>query len=1130
MKKDRINTTSIREIKHTFKRFFSLLVMSMLGVGVFVGIKMAAPDMMKSLDEYYDNRNMYDIKVVSTLGLTSSDVDKIKNLKNVSRVYGSYSKDVLVDLKDEELVLKVIGINDNINKIEILDGRRPINDREILVEKAMINKESLKLGDTITIKDSIFKNKKLKIVGIVKSPLYINSETGTLNRGNTNIGAGKINYYTYVNSSNFDIDYFTEIYVNVKGAKKDVTNSNNYNEKIDKVRKEIDRIKTEREALRYSDIYNEANKQIEDSKKEALEKLDSAKVLLDRSKTKLDNGKKELDSSDLKLKSALEELKKNKKTLDNAKEKLDLNKLKLDDAKRQIDDGKAKINDELKNYNITLDDINNTIKYLEDFTIPKEVIINLIPNNLPNYDLVIDGINKIYELGLEEDIKNFIKDPDNKDELISKIPSNTPGYGVIVLSINYISQNRNDFRDFITDDKYIDNIIDTLPNDTPMYDDIINALNYIKENKDKALELIDAIKKINSAEEEYIKGLDLYTKAIEEYDKGYLLYIKYYNEYQDGLSKYNNGLRTYQSSLNLYNSKLKEYYDSKSMFDLKINEALQKLNEIPKATWYIYDRLDDSGYSSFTDDGNSVSNLSKIFPTIFFVVAILISLISMSRMVEDDRSNIGTLKSLGFSNRHIRKKYLLYSGLATIFGGIVGAILGFFLLPRFVWNMYKILFDIPVFEYDYNPINVIIGIIIAIVCICGTTLLTIRKVVKEKPSELMRPKAPANGKRVILERIPFIWNRINFSNKITVRNLFRYKKRVITTITGILGCTALMLSGFGIRDSVIGIPDRQYKDVFNFDEMVYIIGDNSKQSLDDIFSSKDIKRRLDTNVNVSMTASGYSINIFVPYEEKDMKDLVNLKDLKTKKELRLKDNEVIISDKLSQLINKKVKDEIVLKDSNNKEYKFIISGVCENYVSNYVFMNKSTYENNITNYQTNISFIKLDNLKNEEKISKKLLENDNIMSIVSVSQTIKGVNNMLKSLNGVVAILIFLSGALSFVVLYNLSYINITERKREIATLKVLGFTHREVDDYIVKETIILTILGIILGLIFGIFLTNVILDTVEIEMVRFIHHIKVSSFMITSSIVMLFTIIVSIIIHFTLKKIDMIESLKSVE
>ncbi len=1087
MKKDRINTTSIREIKSSFKRFLSLLIMSMLGVGVFIGIKMAAPDMLMSLDKYYDDNNVYDIKVVSTLGLTNNDIKELKKINGVKNVYASYSKDALADINNSESVIKVIGITDDVNKIEIKKGRMPKANNEIIVEESLINKEKIKLGDTLTINDDeTFKETKLTIVGIVKSPLYITNSTGSSNRGNTNLGTGKINYYTYVNSDNFNTDYYTEIYVTVDNAKDKVTNSKEYTKLVNKTLDKINNIKKSRENARYQEIYNRINDEITKEEQNGISKLNDAKTSLDSANNKLIFGKKELDSSKIKLDNGLTYLNDTKKKLDDARLTLDSNKLMLDDAKEKIENGKNEINEKLSSYKITIDDIYNVKEEVEN--INKDEIINKIPENTPGYEQIINVINDLDVKDLEEQIKILINNTD-----------------------------------------VVDKIIENIPEDTPNYDDIIKVLNYYKDNQNKVIELIEGLEELNKAENEYNRGIKLYNDAKAKYQNGYNAYINYYNEYQNGLSLYNNGLREYNSNLNLYNSKVAEYYESKKMFDLKIIEAKKALDEIPECTWYTYSRIDDSGYSSFIDDGESVSNLSKVFPTIFFIVAILISLISMSRMVEDDRGLIGTFKSLGFSNRHIRKKYLLYSGIATLSGGLIGALLGFFLLPRYIWNIYKILFDVPVFKYDFNPTNTIIGITIAVVCICGTTLLTIRKVVKEKPSDLMRPKAPANGKRVILEKIPFIWKRINFSNKITVRNLFRYKKRVIMTVVGILGCTALMLAGFGIRDSIVVIPNKQYQEIFTFDEMVYVTN-SSKEQIDKIFDNKHITNKVFTNMSTNMTIDTYSINTFVPENNNDLYKIVNLKDANTKNKLTLEENKIIISDKLSKLTNKKAGDKITLKESTGKEHVFTISGVCENYVGHYVFMSKNTYEQNIGNYETNIVYLNVDDLKNEEILSKELLKNDNVMSVMSVNSTIKGVNDMLKSLNSVVAILIILSGALSFVVLYNLSYINISERKREIATLKVLGFTDKEVDKYITKETIILTLIGIVIGLIFGIFLTNVILSTVELEMVRFIRNIKPISYVITALIVILFTLIVNRIIHYTLKKIDMIESLKSVE
>ena len=1125
MKKNRIITTSIREIKKSFKRFLSLSVMSMLGVCVFVGIKMAAPDMLKSLDVYFDNNDVYDIKVLSTLGLTDEDILKINELKGVKKAYGSYSYDVL--LNNSEKVLKVIGITEDINKIKIIKGRRPNSNNEILVEESFLLKEKLKIGDKIELSNNnIFNENKLIIVGTIKSPLYIGS--GNSSKGVTNLGTGKIDYYVYVDSSNFNIDYYTESYIIVDKAKGELTDSKEYNDLIDKSLNEINKIASERQKARYNEIYNQINNEIVKNEKEGINKLNAAKKELDKVNNKLILGKKELDNSKLKLDNASNELNVTKEKLDNAKYMLDVAKEKLDNGKLELENLENKLNAELSKYKITLEDLIILDEYVINYDIPKEDIINLIPSDSIYYEEITNFIDVMYELELKDIIIELIKNPSSKEDLISKIPLDIPNYDKIIEIINNLPAE--EIKNNITKVEYIDKTIEIIPNELPNSDKVILLLKEYKENTSKLYELINVIKLLRSGKKEYEEGLILYNNTKQEYEEGYETYAAYYNEYQNGLSLYNNGVLEYESNLNLYNSKIEEYYNSKKLFELEILKAKEKLNEIPEAKWYIYDRLDDSNYSNFIDDGQSVTNLSKLFPTIFFIVAVLISLISMSRMVEEERGLIGTLKSLGFSNKDIRKKYLIYSGFATILGGILGALIGFFILPIFVWNIYKILYDIQVFSYYYDVSSSIIGIFIATICICGTTLITIRKIVKEKPSDLLRPKAPMIGKRVFLEKITFIWNKINFSNKITIRNLSRYKKRMIMSTVGIMGCTALMLTGFGIKDSIVKVPSKQYGDVFVFDEMVYLTGDNKKEELDEIFNNIYIKDYTPTNMISSMTTDKYSINIFIPEDEKELNKIVNLKDKNTKQKLTLKDNEIIITDKLAALTNKKVGDKFTITNTNKETYEFIISDICENYVGHYVYMNKNTYENNIDKYKTNVVYLNVDNIKNEKTLIKKLLENKNIISVVSISTTLKGIEKTFKSLNSIVLILIILSGALSFVVLYNLSNINISERKREIATLKVLGFTDKEVDNYITKETIILTVIGIIFGLLFGIILTAIIMKTIEINMVRFNLNINKESFIITAFMIMIFTIIVNRIIHFALKKIDMVESLKSVE
>lgn len=1105
--KNRIITISFREIKTSFKRFLSLFILSMLGVGTFVGISKAAPDMMLSIDKYYDDNNVYDIKVMSNLGISKGDIKYINSIKGVKDSYGIFSKDVLIKNYDTEYVVKVIGINKNYNKVNIIKGRMPNNNKEIIVEQEFVNKANLEVGSYINLidNDNTFFNNEMKIVGIVRSPLYITNVGSTLNRGNTTLGIGKINFYAYTDNSSFNLDYYTELDIIVNNAKKYITNSKEYNKIVKKVYGRIDKKKDIRALNRYNEIINEAQSKIQINENNGLLELNSAKNKLDDAKKELESGKNKLDSSKL--------------VLDNSKSKLDIanNELEeykkvLNDGKKELDDGKSKIkaakfdlNEQLVKVGLTYDKINNIIKENDNSSefIQKEIIYYYVSN----IKLLDDEEKNL--------IISLIKDPSNIKFVMENIVDNEELVREKILNKieDFDAEKIEDLMEFLKDKEKISYI----------YNLIINREEIIAE-------LIENVELITAYENQYNEKLLEYNKGFLLYEENLKKYNDSFNQYEDGLSKYNNSLKIYNSSLSLYNSNLKEYYDSKKMLELKIKEAKLKLKEIPKGTWYIFDRLDDSSYSSFIDDGKSISNLSKVFPTIFFIVSVLISLISMSRMVEDDRILIGTLKSLGFKNKDIRKKYIIYSGLATILGGTFGAVLGFYILPRIIWEIYKIIFDIPVFNYDYNLKNAIIGIIISTICICGATLLTIKKVIKEKTASLLRGKAPKGGKRVFLERIDFIWKKLNFSKKITIRNLFRYKKRALMSIFGIAGCTSLMLVGFGIKDSIKDIANIQYKKVFHFDEMIYLSDMVDEEEIGGIFNNKSIKNYIKAYMDLSLSKDKYSLNLFVPADGNKLKNVLNLRDVKTKKSLILKDNEIVVSDKLASLTNTKKGDYFTFKDVNNKKYKFKVSAICENYAAHYIFMNKETFEKNLKKYKTNVVYANINNEKNENKIINNLMKNKNIMSIISVSSNTKTINDMLTSLNSVVLILIILSGSLSIVVLYNLSYINIVERKREIATLKVLGFTNKEVDNYITKETIILTIVGIVFGLMFGRILTRIIIRTVEIDMVRFLYNINLNSYIITSLLITLFTLIVNFIIHFVLKKINMIESLKSVE
>ena len=589
------------------------------------------------------------------------------------------------------------------------------------------------------------------------------------------------------------------------------------------------------------------------------------------------------------------------------------------------------------------------------------------------------------------------------------------------------------------------------------------------------------------------------------------------------------------------NSKKTEFSTKISEAEIKLIDAKEQVNKIEHANWYILDRNQNSGYVSFVQDTQSIDSLSIVFPIVFFAIAILVSLTSMTRMVEEDRTELGTLKSLGYNKAQIMFKYILYSSLACIIGGVIGIIIGLQLIPRVIWMMYSMMYTIPEFVVGLNSEHSSSGLALIYICIVGATIYAVARDLREKPANLLRPKAPKIGKRVLLERIKFIWKRLNFSQKVTIRNIFRYKKRFLMTIIGIFGCTSLILTGFGIKDSISAILPNQYEKVFLYDFQVGLKTSLSNEDKQEVISQIHDTGKVDNIVETYMVADlaindEYSedLQVIVPKNADELKNVIKINNVKNKKEeVNLQEDGVILTDKLAQLLNVKEGDSITLKGTLEDDKKLKVNYITENYISHYIYMTKDMYENIYgEKYNTNGLLVKANNLNLEEQkdLSKKLLEEGKVSTVSLNSNIKKTVDDMMSSLNYVVIILIVSAGLLAFVVLYNLSNINISERQKELATIKVLGFYDKEVYKYVTRETVLLTTIGIILGLVGGYFLNYFILGTCEINMLRFAKVINPLSFLYAILITVIFTIIVNVITYFALKKIDMISSLKSVE
>ena len=1060
---------SIKEIFVNRKRFISIMLMALLGVGFFAGLVASGPDMRDSLDKFLDDTNTYDINIVSTLGLTNEDVDEIKKIKNTENVHGIYSKDISFKTDDKEFIFKAIEYSEKINTPILLDGKLPENNNECVVEQDFLIDSGFKIGDNIEIdEDDELKANSFKIVGSVKSPIYVSMERGT-----TSLGDGTIDYYLYLNKDVFDMDYYPNIYLNVNSAKIEKITTNKYNELVENVYKDIESIKEERETQRYNNIKEEASEKLQESideyekgKKEGEAELKKAKDKIEDSEKEIKNAENELETGKTKA----------KKEISNAKAEISSSENKLKKSEKEYEEGLEKYSKGVKEYNSNKSKLESSLDVLND--------------NLKKLKDLKEEIEKQIAL-IEDEIKNG--NLENEDKL--------------VLLKNQLSDLNSNIKEIESNKNKINNELSSAEKEL---------------NKTKKA-LYSAKKEIDNGYKELEKGKKELSSRESSLNNQF---AKAEKEIEDGKKEIVDAKETLEKEEKKFNEEIKDA-------EKEIEDAKEDIEGIKEGKWYIFDREDDTGFSSFIDSINSMNNIATLFPIIFYLVAILISSTSMSRMVEEERGDIGTLKALGYSNLRIINKYIAYSLLSTVLGGIIGMFIGFILIPTVVWENYSIIYYLPEFYPKLRFSYGILGTVIAVICITGSTVHSAYKELKDEPSSLMRPKSPKMGKKVILEKIPFIWKRLNFSSKTTVRNVFRYKKRALMTIIGISGCTALILAGFGLRDSIKDIAEYQYGRVFEYDLVVSL--NKEDEELVNLVKDSDIVESVSLTDSLSGSISADGIkrdtSIIVVENTEDFKNVANLRDIDSGNIIDLSNEGVLISDKLASLLEIEKGENITLTDSDNNEFEYKVLGIVENYIGHYVYINKDLYESKENDFNINTLFIKYKEGNNDnEAFEEMLLDDNSVTSITVVENSLEHVRDLLKSLDLVVMILIVSSALLAFVVLYNLANVNISERVREIATLKVLGFYDKEVDNYINRESIILTCIGIAIGLIAGVFLTGFVISTCETENMRFARNILLHSYIYSILITSVFSIIVNFATHFVLKKINMVESLKSIE
>lgn len=1150
MKKKALTKEFFMSIKKTYNRFISICLIVMLGTAFFAGVKAAEPDMQESADIFFDDSKLMDIRVLSTLGLTEDDVTAISAIEGVESAIPVYTYDVLTEKDEKQHVIKLMSETTDINKITVTEGRMPQESGECLADWLLEQNYGYKIGDKITISsgddkaiEDIVNTQTYTITGFGKSSYYLD-----LTRDSSTIGNGSMSGFLIIPEDNFTLEAFTEIDVLVDGAIALDCYSDAYEDAVDEVTQKIKDIAGDRCEIRYAEVVREAQDAIAEAETEVSDgeqELADAKEKLEDGWEQLADAKKEVAEGQTELadaKTGLETLKSGIEQMENAlnasQTELDASGEALKQARTELEANRGKI-DGYRTLVATMDSQITALQAQMDLLAggSKEwqTLNTQMQELITQRDAMQVGIAEFdqnealllqneaaYEEGKKALDAKWAELAALKKTYDSGMADYTAGMSAYEDNLSELNANQaklNAQKQVLTESKQ------TI---VAKEQELASAQNTIAENEAS----------LDSAKAEIAENEQKLNDAQSEINKNEKKLADAKNEIKENEQKLTDGQAEYDAEYEENHQKLE---DAKA----DIIQAKADLADVDVPEWYVLDRNYITTCVAYAQDSERIGNIGNVFPVIFFLVAALVSLTTMTRMVEEERVQIGTLKALGYRKSSIAAKYVMYAFLATMLGGTIGTLIGQIIFPAVIMNAYKIAY---VTLTDFvTPIHLKYSLISMIAAVVSTTAATLAACYKEllaAPAELMRPAAPKIGKRVFLEKITFIWKHLNFSNKAAVRNLFRYKKRLFMTILGIGGCMGLLLVGFGVKDSIMTIGDRQYNFIHTYQVKMTLADadtDEEKQEvLDSVLKESTTKAAMlshESTIDACCGANGekkQSTYLFIPSDADELDEFVSLQNRISGQKYTLDDEGVIISEKLATLLDVSEGDDIYLEVSSLNYKPVKVMHIAENYYYHYVYMTPECYQ---SLFGKDIEYDEIfvvnkdpEDISYENDFSAKYLDN-NAVSGITFTRTISDrIESMITSMNIVTYVLVVSAGLLAFIVLYNLNNINISERQRELATLKVLGFYDGEISMYVFRENIMLTVLGTIFGIFFGIWLHRFVILTAELDIMMFGRQIYTKSYIYSILLTIGFSIIVNIVMHWKMKKIDMIESLKSVE
>ena len=1065
--KSMMKRNTFREIKKSFGRYFAILAIIALGVAFFSGVKITQSVMVHSADVYLKDLQFYDYRLVSTLGFTEENVEALAEKEDVRAAEGAISAEVLYkDAGENERVIKMHSITEKVNKLKLVAGEMPQSADECVVDSVLFSEDAIGSKLVLSENNTTDDLDKFAYKEYTITGLVQSPCYIQFERGNTSIGNGRISGFAYILKDGFAVDYDTEIYI--KFDEDYDIYSDEYDSYMDAKEADWEAYTKEQADIRYEKIVKDAQDELDEKKEELEEKRAEAEAELESAKQQLTDGETEISDGKNQIASAKTELSAKASELQSGKDALSSKAAELESASQQISGQESALAAKKAEYEQGLNAYLAAKQQVTDQRNSLEAAKAQLMENTPGYEEMLAQI----EAGLTEVAGA-------EAELNAKNAELEAAAGQLSSTESQLAAAKQQ----IEDGK--------------------NALAAAEA------ELTDGENQLAAAKEQ-IEEKEDQLEAAE-------------TELADGLLQ--------------YQEKQSEFDEQMQDADDQIADAQSKIDEIEKPETYVLDRNTNVGYVCLKNDSGVVKGIANVFPVFFFLVAALICMTTMNRMVEEQRTQIGVLKALGFSEGKIMGKYLFYSGSAAISGTLIGYVLGIHFFPLVIITAYGIVYKMGGIYYVSDLPLVLVSLTVAVLCSVGTTWLSCHKELKEVAADLMRPKAPKAGKRVFLEHVPFIWKRLKFLQKVSVRNIVRYKKRFFMMVIGISGCTALLVMGFGVRDSVVAVADQQYEEIQLYDIGVTLKagkmpGEADLKSLDSALEKENAAGMyaMEKTIDLVTDKGTKSIHMVAVENPDEVGDFISLHTKKQEPIAYPKEGEAVLSKKVAETYAVKKGDTILLRDSDNNEMHLKVTGICENHIYNYVYIAPESYEKQIGDVVFKNVYVRLPDASDIHEVSAVLMKADGVTAVTVNSDMLSRISQMMSCMNYIVIIIIICAGALAFIVLYNLNNINITERVREIATIKVLGFYPKETASYVFRENMVLTAIGCGLGLILGKWFHRFVMGEIQIDMVSFNVQINAVSYLFSVLLTMGFAWIVNCMMTGKLERINMAESLKSID